>query len=159
MISEEIIKKLVTDKIENTDKFIVGVKIRPVNKIEVLIDSINNIAINDCITISKYIESNLDRDQEDFELTVSSAGIDEPFKVIEQYIKNVGREILVSPLDEDQEKISGKLLNIVNESEIEVQIKKTERKEIGKGKVTRIENVIIPLNQVKETKLVLSFNK
>ena len=154
MINELNIKTLAEQKIGGTSLFLVDVKVRPSNKIEVFIDAPNHITVDDCVSISKHIEAGLDRDKEDFELTVSSPGIDQPFKVIEQYRKYTGKEVAV--LKKDGIKVIGKLGN-ANEEEIQVETKRTERSEKGKGKQIIIENITIQLNQIKETKLILPF--
>jgi ribosome maturation factor RimP len=154
MISETNIKALTEQKIGGTDLFLVEVKVKQSNKIEVFIDSPNHVTVDDCVSISKHIEAGLDRDKEDFELTVSSPGIDQPFKVINQYQKYVGKE--VSVLKKDGIKVIGKLI-AADENEAAVETKKTERGEKGKGKQTKIENITIQLNQIKETKLILPF--
>ena len=92
MISEKQIRKIVEAHFIDTDRFVVAINISKNNRIEVLIDCMTNIAIKDCVALSRYIESNLDRETEDFELMVSSAGIDEGLILDKQYIKNVGRE-------------------------------------------------------------------
>lgn len=154
MLTENTISKLVEEKIAGTDKFIVEVKIRPSNKIEVLIDSLDKIAISDCVELSRHIESNLDREKDDFELVVSSAGIDQPFRVHAQYTKNLGRNVTVTTTA--GEKITGKLVE-ENTQEITIESSVVKPKEKGKGKQTVIEKLKLPLNQIKETKLVLSF--
>ena len=65
--------------------FPVSVSVSPKNEIKVYVDGMNGVCIDDCVDISRYIESHLDRDEEDFELTVSSAGLDQAFRVREQY--------------------------------------------------------------------------
>jgi ribosome maturation factor RimP len=154
MISETNIKALAEEKIGGTNLFLVDVKVKPSNKIEVFVDSPNHVTVDDCVSISKHIEASLDRDKEDFELTVSSPGIDQPFKVINQYQKYLGKEI--SSLRKDGIKIIGKLI-AADARQIEIETKKTERGEKGKGKQTIIENITIQLNQIKETKLILPF--
>src|ERR1700747_3330818 len=138
MISETNIKALTEQKIGGTNLFLVDVKVKPANKIEVFIDSPNHVTVDDCVSISKHIEANLDRDKEDFELTVSSPGIDLPFKVINQYQKYLGRE--VSVLKKDGIKVIGKL-TAADENEATIETKRTERGEKGKGKQTIIENI------------------
>jgi len=154
MISEMNIKALAEQKIGGTALFLVDVKVKPANKIEVFVDGPDHISVDECVSISKHIEAGLNRDEEDFELTVSSPGIDQPFKVINQYKKYTGKE--VSTLKKDGIKIIGKLMD-ANENEIQIETKKTERSEKGKGKQTITENITIPLNQIKETKLILPF--
>ena len=167
MINEQHIKALTEQKIGGTALFLVDVKVKPLNKIEVFIDAPSHISVNECVTINKYIEAGLNRDEEDFELTVSSPGIDQPFKVLSQYRKYLGRE--VSVLKKDGFKVIGKL-NMANEDTVEIETKRTERKparrsdgsikeggEKGKGRHTIIENVVIDTNLIKETKLILPF--
>ncbi len=154
MISEKHIKQLVEEKLAGTNKFIVDLKIKPANKIEILLDSFDQIVIKDCVEVSRHVESSLDREKEDFELMVSSSGLEEPFKVPEQYKKNIGKE--VSVLTSEGVKILGKLLQFEN-GEISLETTKTERAEKGKGKQTTVENLKFSLNQIKETKIIFSF--
>ena len=152
MISEKQIKQLVEEKLAGSNKFIVDLKIKPANKIEILLDSFDKIAIKDCVEVSRHVESNLDREKEDFELMVSSAVLEEPFKVTEQYKKNIGKEVAV--ITTEGIKISGKLVNFENDG-IELEIKKTEG--TGKNKQIILENLKLSFNQIKETKIIFSF--
>ena len=154
MVSEQNIHKLVEEFIKGTTIFLVQVKIKPVNKIEVFVDEPNHISIETCRSLSKHIEAGLNRDEEDFELIVSSPGIDEPFKVPAQYQKYIGKQ--VSVLKTDGIKLIGSLANVANDA-IEVETKTTERKQAGKGRQTIIENITITLHTIKETKLILPF--
>ena len=90
MITKENIKDLIIDLIEDKNAFIVDIKVGASNKINIEIDSIDGFSIDDCVDVSKLIESNYDRDEEDFELEVASAGLSEPFKVVRQYQKKLG---------------------------------------------------------------------
>ena len=154
MISEQTIQKLVEEKIKGTDVFLVQVKVKPSNKIEVFVDEPKHVSIETCIAISKYIESKLDRDAEDFELIVSSPGIDEAFTVLPQYQKYYGKQVGV--VQKDGTKVIGSLAN-ADDKTVTIEIKTTERKQIGKGKQTVINNVTIDLDKIKETKLILPF--
>ena len=154
MIDEQHIKALTEQKIGGTPLFLVDIKVKPVNKIEVYIDAPQHVTVDDCVGLSRFIESGLNRDMEDFELTVSSPGLDQPFKVLSQYQKYTGKE--VSVLKKDGIKVIGKLYNAGKEV-VEIETKRTERKEKGKGRHTVIENICIDLNQIKETKLILPF--
>ena len=89
------------------DIFLVGVKVDNNNKIIVHIDTSEGISIDDCARISRELEEKLDRDREDFALEVSSPGLDSPFRVIEQYQKNVGKRINL--VKTDGEKLEGVL--------------------------------------------------
>ena len=154
MITEKKIRELIEEKIKDTDRFIISVKVSPAKKIEVLLDGITNIAINDCIEISRFIESSLDRGQEDFELMVSSAGIDQPFTVEKQYQKNIGRELNV--LKKDGIKLKGVLVSYEPETSILIESEKIIKNEKNK-KQTIKEQITIPLQEIKESKLILSF--
>jgi ribosome maturation factor RimP len=87
MIKKQVIIDLIESHFLGTDKFIVDVKVLAGNKIEIYIDAPKHIVIADCVELSRYVESNLDREKEDFELQVSSPGATESFKVIHQYKK------------------------------------------------------------------------
>ena len=99
MIEKIKILELVNGALEGSEKFLVSLKITPDNRIFVDIDGDNGVNIDDCIELSRAIESQLDRDAEDFELNVSSAGADQPLKLVRQYRKNVGRDLEVVTLD------------------------------------------------------------
>jgi ribosome maturation factor RimP len=154
MITEKKIRELIEEKIKGTDRFVVSVKVSSAKKIEVLLDGLTNIAINDCIEISRFIESSLDREQEDFELMVSSAGIDQPFTVEKQYQKNIGRELSV--LKKDGIKLKGILTTYEPETSISIESEKIIKNEKNK-KQTIKEQITIPLQEIKESKLILSF--
>jgi ribosome maturation factor RimP len=154
MIDEKHIKSLAEQKIGGTPLFLVDVRVKPVNKIEVFIDSPSHVTVDECVSLSRFIESSLDREAEDFELTVSSPGLDQPFRVMEQYRKYLGRE--VSVLKRDGIKIIGKLKD-VNDVSVLIETKRTEKREKGKGRHTIIEEARIDFDQIKETKLILPF--
>ncbi|MBR6440789.1 MAG: ribosome assembly cofactor RimP, partial [Bacteroidales bacterium] len=107
MIEKIKILELVNNALDGSDKFLVSLKITPDNRIFVDIDGDNGINVDDCIELSRAIESQLDRDEEDFELNVSSAGADQPLKLTRQYRKNIGRDVEVVYLD--GEKVEGEL--------------------------------------------------
>lgn len=154
MITVQSITQLVEEKLTGTDRFVISVKVSPNKRIEVLLDGLSNIAISDCIDMSRHIESSLDREQEDFELMVSSAGIDEAFVVEKQYQKNIGREVDV--VKKDGNKINGILLLHKEAEAIVVESSKTVKDEKKKKQIIT-EQITIPLQEIKETKLVLSF--
>lgn len=129
MIETELIRKLAEEKLSGTDLFLVDAEVKSGNNIQVLIDGRHDVTIDDCIAVSRHIESVLDRDQEDFNLQVSSAGIDKPLMYASQYIKNIGRRLSIDLKEGGN--ISGKLLK-ADEIEIELQTeKKTGRKTVA----------------------------
>jgi len=150
MINETQIKELANQYlVDFPTLFLVDVKVGIGNRIKVRVDSDESVLVQDCRALSKFIESNLDREKEDFELEVSSAGIDFPLTNIRQYIKNIGRSVQVLTVDGSTYK--GKLL-AATESEIEVANEKKE-----KGKKVVVENTTVDFNKIKETKIVISF--
>jgi ribosome maturation factor RimP len=114
MISEQHIKDLTLAFLEGTDRFVVSVSVKADNRIRIFIDSDSRVLIEHCIELSKHIESQLNRDAEDFELNVSSAGLDQPYKLSRQYIKNIGREVSVTL--KDNSKVTGTLTAADEES-------------------------------------------
>ena len=156
MISGKAIRSLVTVKIINTPCFIVDVSVSTANKITVLIDSDEALSVKDCVSISRHIEGNLDREKEDFELTVSSPGIDAPFKVLRQYTKNIGKQVQI--LTKEGVTIQGKLI-FADDSGIEIEETQTLRGGHKKSKQTTIENKKFSFENIKETKRIISFNK
>lgn len=102
MIDKLKVLELAHDALEGTDKYVVGLKITSDNRIFVDIDGDNGINIDDCIELSRAIENNLDREVEDYELNVSSAGADSPLKLPRQYRRHVGRTLALS-LSDDRE--------------------------------------------------------
>ena len=154
MIKKETIIDLVAAHFEGTDKFIVDIKVLAGSKIEIYIDAPKHILIADCIELSRYVEGNLDREKEDFELQVSSPGATEPFKVIEQYKKYIETKVTVKTKD------GGKHVGILkdaNDNSFVLEETRREKKTLGKGNHTVIENLTIEYNNVKETKSVLPF--
>lgn len=99
MIDKLKVLELAHDALEGSDKYVVNLKITADNRIFVDIDGDNGINIDDCIELSRAIESQLDRDVEDFELNVSSAGADSPLKMPRQYRRHIGRRLALKLMD------------------------------------------------------------
>ena len=148
MINAEEIRKTIEQKLDSTDKFVVEVKVKPGNSITVLLDSDTSISIDDCIAVNRHIESVYDRETEDYNLVVSSSGLDQPYKMLRQYVKNIGREVEVSLLDKTI--FTGKLI-AADESGITVY-RKTKVK-----KVETEESRRISFSEIKQTKEIISF--
>ena len=147
MIEKSKIEKLVNEHINGTQIFLVGVRISSSNRIIVYADTKEGITIDECAGLHRNIEKGLDRNIEDYELQVSSPGLEMPFAVIEQYYKNEGAQ--VSVVDNEGQKFSGILRNVTSGGfDLE-----TEKKVKGNGK----EIVELPFNfdQVKTVKAVL----
>jgi|ERR1035437_8999790 ribosome maturation factor RimP len=154
MITVEKIKKLAEAKIAEGPNFIVDINVKPSNKITVLLDNDNGISVADCVEMSRHIEFSLDRESEDFELNVMSPGLTEPFKILRQYKKNIGKQVDI--ITKENKKITGKLIS-VDDTSILLETKTKEKVDGKKGKQLIINNVNLTFNQIKETKIVISF--
>jgi ribosome maturation factor RimP len=152
MLKEKIEQKINTF-IEGQDLFLVDVKITPQQKIMVFLDGKSqNITIDQCAKISRMLEAYLEEEQlvgEKYTLEVSSPGMDQPFKVMEQYFKAVNRSVEV--LKRDGVKYEGVLKN-VDETNIQLEITKIE-----KGKILDTQQVEIPISEIKTTKKLITF--
>jgi ribosome maturation factor RimP len=153
MITEELIRQLTNEQLEGSNKFLISVKVRNGNHITVVIDGDEPLRIDDCIAVSKHIESKLDREVEDFELRVFSAGIDQPYVQLRQYLKNIGREVEVTLLDGTI--VKGILLE-ANEQQIQLEEKVSKKKKQAAG-TTVEKGLIIPFSEIKQTKEIISF--
>ncbi len=153
MIDKEKIVPLVDEKL-NDGQFLVELSISVANVIHVIIDGIEGVNINKCVEVSRNIEHNLDRELEDFELQVSSAGLGQPFKVYRQFVKNENREIEVQT--KEGAKFSGKMLN-VGEQGFDLEVSKKEKVEGKKAKqlVTCIHH--FSFEKIKEAKNIIKF--
>jgi ribosome maturation factor RimP len=147
MITESTVRSLVEEKLEGTDLFIVSVRVIPTNRIRVYIDALEGLDVRDCVSVSRHIEGNLDREVEDYELEVSSPGLTEPYQHPLQYKKNLGREVKVST--NDGRNLKGKLTEFDGDN-ITIEPEKKKKKE-DVGPIT------LPLTEIKEAKTVISF--
>ncbi len=148
MIEKQNIQALVEEFIKETGLFIVAVKVSSANRITVLADKNEGITIEECAAIHRHIEMNLDRETEDFELQVSSPGLDLPFGVIEQYFKNVGRKVEV--IENEGTKLTGILKNVTEGGfELETEVK-------VKGKSKELKDVSFNFEQIKSTRVILT---
>ncbi len=139
---------------ERQDLFLISFTFGLDNAIKVVIDGDNGVLVEDCMFISRAIEHNLDRDEEDFSLEVLSAGAASPLTTPRQYKKNVGRNLEVKT-NEDQN-IEGQLVE-TNETSIKLTWKAREPKPVGKGKVTVTKEATIALEDIKEAKVKIKF--
>jgi len=154
MIDKEIVKQIVENFTRNTTVFPVTVEVKPGNIVVVEIDSEDLVGIDDCSALSKYIESKLDRDIEDYELEVGSAGISQPFKILRQYLKNIGNEVEV--LTKKGKKLYG-ILKDANEENIVLTMEKQEKPEGAKRKIIVEEDLTFTYEEIKHTKYLIRF--
>lgn len=150
MIDRTRIEKLVNEFIDGTGIFLVAVKVSSSNRITVLADTMKGITIDECAELHRHIEKSLDRNTEDFELQISSPGLDTPFKVIEQYYRNEGSKIEV--VSTEGEKVTGKLKNVTGGGfELETEIK-------VKGKTSEIKDISFNFDEVKSARVFFTIN-
>lgn len=154
MIDKAKLQDIVDEFLLGSDMFLVDINIRPGNLILVEIDSQDGVSIDDCIKLNKEIESHFDRDVEDFELEVGSAGITSPFKIKKQYEKNLNNEVEV--LTKDGRKLTGLLSNCTDDK-FTITITKMEKPEGAKRKIAVEENITFGYDDVKYTKYLIRF--
>ena len=155
MIDKNVVKKLVDEWLQDQEYFLVDIEISPDNRIVVEIDHADGVWIEDCVALSRYIEERLSRDDEDYELEVGSAGLGQPFKVPQQYINFVGKEVEV--LDADGIKVKG-ILKAVDGNDFTVGVEEKVKVE-GKKRPIKMEvDHVYQMDKVKYTKYIISFN-
>jgi ribosome maturation factor RimP len=155
MLDKQKIENLVEAHFENSDFFLVEVAISTQDKITIYFDRMEGrVTISDCVKLSKFIEANLNREEHDFELEVSSAGLDEPFKVFKQYQKHIGKEVKI--IDISGKRTNGILIEATPER-IVLELSKKINEEGRKKKITVTEKIEIPFQNIKQTKRIIKF--
>lgn len=154
MIEKKTVCQLVDEWLEGKDYFLVEVTVSPDDKIVVEIDHKDGVWIEDCVDLSRYIESKLNREKEDYELEVGSAGLGQPFKVPAQYVNHVGCEVEV--LTGDGCKLKG-VLKTADEQQFTVTVQKKVREEGAKRPKMVDEDLTFAYGDIKYTKYLISF--
>lgn len=154
MIDKKLLQEVVEGAIKDTALFLVDIQINPGNSIIVEIDSAEGVDIDSCATITRKIEEAFDRDVEDYELEVGSAGLTSPFKVKGQYEKNIGNEVEV--LTTDGRKLKGTLTEVSNET-FTIEIIRKVKEPGAKRPVEVAEPVIFNYNDTKYVKYLIQF--
>ncbi|GAA4763586.1 MULTISPECIES: ribosome assembly cofactor RimP [Flavobacterium] len=151
---KERVKELLdTGLAEYPDLFLIDLTITDSNKIIVTLDGDNGVQLQDCINISRAIEHNLDREEQDFALEVASAGVSAPLKLVRQYKKNVGRTLSVKTKTQT---IQAELVDVSDE-DITLEWSSREPKKIGKGKETVLHNEKIAYGDIVEAVVTIIF--
>ena len=154
MIDRNVVSGIVNEWLEDKDYFLVDVSVSPDDKIVVEIDHAEGVWIDDCVELSRFIESKLDREEEDYELEVGSAGIGQPFKVLQQYLIHIGKEVEV--LTREGKKLEG-VLKEANEENFTLTIQKKVKLEGAKRPKLVEEDMTYTYNDIKYTKYLISF--
>ncbi len=138
---------------EHPDLFLIDLTITDSYKIIVTLDGDNGVQLQDCINISRAIEHNLDREEQDFSLEVASAGVSAPLKLVRQFKKNIGRTLKVRTANQTIEA----LLVDASEQDITLEWSSREPKKIGKGKETVLHNEKIAYGDIVEAVVTIIF--
>ena len=154
MIDKKFLITHIEEFLETSDNYLIDVIINPGNAISIEIDNNNGVNIDDCVKRSRYLESKLDRDEEDFELTVGSVGLTSPFKTKRQYQKNIGNEVEV--LTKKGEKLSG-IIKSVSDDDFTITISKKVKAEGAKRKKEISEDLQFSYKEIKHTKYLIRF--
>jgi ribosome maturation factor RimP len=144
---------LIEALLEKPSLFLIDLTITEAFKVIVTLDGDNGVVLQDCIEISRVVENNLDREEQDFSLEVASAGVSSPLKDIRQYKKNVGRTLILKTATE---KIEAQLVE-ANDVFVILSWEAREPKKIGKGKETVQKRLEIPYADIKEAIVTVTF--
>lgn len=154
-MDKDKVKNLVNEALlENSELFLIDLSFLPDNKIYVEVDGDKGVSLKECIRISRAVEHNLDREEEDFSLEVTSPDVAKPLKVQRQYTKNIGRILQVKA--KENANYEGTLKEVNNEI-IVLEWKAREPKPVGKGKVTVVKTAEIPFEDIVEAKVKIIF--
>ncbi|CAA9194390.1 ribosome maturation factor RimP [Flavobacterium collinsii] len=154
MTFKEKVNGLITEALlEKPSIFLIDLVVSDSFKISVGLDGDNGVALQDCIDVSRAVENNLDREEQDFSLEVASVGVGSPLKMTRQYIKNIGRTLIVTT---NTEKIEAELVE-ANDVFIILSWKAREPKKVGKGKETVQKEQQIPYTEIKEAIVTVTF--
>lgn len=154
MINKQELIDVINTELEGSDIFLVEVKVSADNIIDVAIDSMGSVTIDDCIALNNKVLDHFDRDVEDYELTVGSYGISDPFKVLQHYKKNMGGEVEV--LTTDGKKLKGTLKD-ADEEGFTLTITKKVKLEGKKHPEMVDEDLNYKYDEIKYTKNIIQF--
>ncbi len=145
-----LVEECLTDK---SSLFLIDLIITDAFKVIVNIDGDNGVALQDCIDVSRAIESNLDREEQDYSLEVASVGVGSPLKMVRQYKKNVGRTLIAKTSTEN---IEAELVE-ANDEFVILSWQAREPKKVGKGKETVQKTLKLPYTDIKEAIVTVTF--
>jgi len=154
-MQKEALLKVVEEWMEGTSFFLVDVRINSDNDIQIDFESsTDTVDIEDCVSLSQHIESRFDRSEDDYSLEVGSAGLGQPFKVIPQFVKQLGKEVEVLP--SSGKKFTGTLL-AVDETSFQVEVTRKVKSETTKKTVVMTEALTFKHNEVKRVSATVHF--
>ena len=154
MFKQKVIDLVEAALKERTDLFLIDLSIGEANQIKLVIDGDKGVTVEDCIAMSRAVEHNLDREEQDFSLEVTSAGATTPLQMPRQFIKNIGRKLAVKTADGS--KIEGDLTE-ADDQGCTLTWKTREPKPVGKGKVTVQKEATLAYADIAEAKVLIKF--
>ena len=154
MIDKNKVRDLANEWLAGKEYFLVDASVDDQNKITVEIDHKEGVWIDDCVDLSKFIEARLDSDDENFELEVGSAGIGQPFKVLQQYLNHVGDDVEV--LTREGQKLKG-VMKTADENGFTLTIMKKVKPEGAKRPKMMEEDLSFGYDDVKTVKYLITF--
>jgi ribosome maturation factor RimP len=154
MITKDTINQLINEHLEGSDFYLVDLKLTADQRILIEIDAFQGVSIDDCVHLNRYLLEKLNPEIEEYELEVSSAGITEPFKVLRQYQKNLGKEVEV--ITKEGKKITG-ILGEATDEHFQLTVEKKVKEEGAKRKQTVEEIFTFTYTEVKTTKMIIRF--
>jgi len=155
-MNQELVKRLIDEAVaENPSLFLVDWCISPDNSIEILVDGDEGLSIDEIVRISRHVEHNLDREEADFSLNVSSAGVGNPLVLPRQYKKNIGRILKITKTGDGKD-LEGELASADEES-ILLKWMAREPKPVGKGKHTVEKEERINYSDIKKAIVKITF--
>ena len=159
MINAKKIQLLAEEFLEGTSAFLVDVKVASGNVIKIALENDDSTSITDCVELSRHIEGSFDREEEDFSLDVGSPGLDQPLKVLRQYLKIIGKQIAVNPIE--GKKLEGELVSVEEEEgELKSLVLKTREKKRIEGRKAKEwvdEEHQFQAGEIEWTKVIISF--
>lgn len=154
MIDKDRVYRIVEEWLEGKEYFLTDLHISPDDKIVVEIDHKDGVWIEDCVELSRFIESRLSRDEADYELEVGSAGIGQPFKVTQQYLNHVGSDVEVMTCR--GEKLTGRL-KAADDAQLTLTVTRKVKEEGMKRPRMVEQDLVLTYGEIKYTKYVISF--
>ena len=154
MIAKQNVAEIVDQWLADKEYFLVDVAVSGDNRIVVEIDHAEGVWIDDCVELSRFIEASLNRDEEDYELEVGSAGIGQPFKVLQQYVNHIGKEVEV--LAKDGKKYRG-VLTRAEQDDFSITVQVKEKPEGAKRPVLVDREYTWRYDETKYTKYLIKF--
>ncbi|BAO55122.1 ribosome assembly cofactor RimP [Nonlabens marinus] len=155
MLEKRVVELLDAAFEERPDLFLIDLDISTGNVIKVIVDGDQDVKVSDCIFVSRAVEHQLDREEQDFSLEVTSAGVGKPLKNYRQFVKNIGRTLEIT--DREKTKETG-VLESADKDQVTITWKAREPKPVGKGKVTVEKKWSIAYEDIKQAKVVITFN-